>query len=280
MSAGLVALATVCSLNLHAQVVNGDFSAGTNGWNIVFPPSNIYPPAYGLAQLDMDGPGPLPVSQAFWVQVGDSDLLNLQQSVNLTTGVSYNFFANLAMVPHAFNADGGTITVYIGPTMLSSYSFGYVTSLTQNEYAVLSTNYTPSVSGPQTLSINFSRGFGTDADTPSDYIDNISLQAPVAPPLNIQLSGGNEVMLMPYYVASMNIEHAYLEAIGKYEPFEGVCLVDTFQMAEKRQTELSFFNEKNSARVNRQKKAPIRVMRPRSHIRIRRCDKFIAVRLF
>jgi predicted helicase len=27
----------------------------------------------------------------------------------------------------------------------------------------------------------------------------------------------NEIMLLPYYVASMNIEHAYWEATGKYE---------------------------------------------------------------
>ena len=47
----------------------------------------------------------------------------------------------------------------------------------------------------------------------------------------------NEIMLLPYYVASMNIEHAYLEATGKYEPFEGICLVDTFQTAEKRADE-------------------------------------------
>lgn len=70
----------------------------------------------------------------------------------------------------------------------------------------------------------------------------------------------NEIMLLPYYVASMNIEHAYYEATGKYEPFEGICLVDTFQTAEKEQAELSFFNEKNSVRVNRQKKAPIRII--------------------
>ena len=31
-------------------------------------------------------------------------------------------------------------------------------------------------------------------------------------------------MLLPYYVASMNIEHAYYEATGKYEAFEGVCI--------------------------------------------------------
>jgi predicted helicase len=70
----------------------------------------------------------------------------------------------------------------------------------------------------------------------------------------------NEIMLLPYYVASMNIEHAYLEATGQYESFEGICLVDTFQTAEKEQIELSFFSEKNSARVDRQKKSPIRVV--------------------
>ena len=70
----------------------------------------------------------------------------------------------------------------------------------------------------------------------------------------------NEIMLLPYYVASMNIEHAYYEATGKYEPFEGICLVDTFQTAEKDQAEFAFFNEKNTVRVNRQKKAPIRVV--------------------
>jgi predicted helicase len=70
----------------------------------------------------------------------------------------------------------------------------------------------------------------------------------------------NEIMLLPYYVASMNIEHAYYEATGKNEPFEGICLVDTFQTAEKEQAELSFFSEKNTERVKRQKKAPIRVV--------------------
>lgn len=70
----------------------------------------------------------------------------------------------------------------------------------------------------------------------------------------------NEVMLLPYYVASMNIEHAFYEATGRYEPFEGICLVDTFQTAEKDQSEFEFFNEQNTERVARQKKAPIRVI--------------------
>ena len=70
----------------------------------------------------------------------------------------------------------------------------------------------------------------------------------------------NEVMLLPYYVASMNIEHAYYEAVGQYEPFAGICLVDTFQTAERDQGEFEFFNEQNTERVARQKQAPIRVI--------------------
>jgi predicted helicase len=68
----------------------------------------------------------------------------------------------------------------------------------------------------------------------------------------------NEVMLLPYYIASMNIEHAYYEITGQYEPFEGICLVDTFQLAEERQQD--FFTTENTARVRQQKQSPIFVV--------------------
>ena len=68
----------------------------------------------------------------------------------------------------------------------------------------------------------------------------------------------NEVMLLPYYIASMNIEHVYLELAGQYKPFEGICLVDTFELAESRQG--SLFTEVNTERVERQKRSPIRVV--------------------
>ena len=70
----------------------------------------------------------------------------------------------------------------------------------------------------------------------------------------------NEVMLLPYYVAAMNIEHTFYEQIGRYEAFPGICLVDTFETAEKSQAEFGFFNPENSERVKRQKAAPIFVV--------------------
>ncbi len=63
----------------------------------------------------------------------------------------------------------------------------------------------------------------------------------------------NEVSLLPYYVASMNIEHAYFERMQSYESFESICLVDTFETVEKEQGELPMFNEENSERVKKQR---------------------------
>ena len=68
----------------------------------------------------------------------------------------------------------------------------------------------------------------------------------------------NEVMLLPYYIASMNIEHEFYETMGAYRPFEGICLVDTFELAEDRQ--LPLFALENTQRVENQKGAPMFVV--------------------
>ena len=68
----------------------------------------------------------------------------------------------------------------------------------------------------------------------------------------------NEVMLLPYYIASMNIEHEFYEATGDYRPFDGICLVDTFDLAEDRQ--LPLFAPDNTRRVESQKETPMFVV--------------------
>ncbi|MGD0093699.1 MAG: type ISP restriction/modification enzyme, partial [Planctomycetota bacterium] len=70
----------------------------------------------------------------------------------------------------------------------------------------------------------------------------------------------NEVMLMPYYIAALNIEHTYYELTGVYEPFEGLCFVDTLEMAERPQSQFAFMTETNTRRVERQKEAKITVI--------------------
>ena len=76
----------------------------------------------------------------------------------------------------------------------------------------------------------------------------------------------NEIVLLPYYIAAVNIEEAYHDAqqsrnrqiAQDYEPFEGIVLTDTFRLLEKQFAEMS--SSENSKRARRQKRSPIRVI--------------------
>jgi predicted helicase len=70
----------------------------------------------------------------------------------------------------------------------------------------------------------------------------------------------NEVMLLPYYIAALNVEHAYFERTGAYEPFEGLCFVDTLDLVFTDRPSLPHFGEKNSERVDRQQATRITVI--------------------
>ena len=70
----------------------------------------------------------------------------------------------------------------------------------------------------------------------------------------------NEIVLLAYYIAAINIEAVYHGIVGgDYQPFEGICLTDTFQLYEKEDL-VDVLLVKNSARRKRQKKLDIRVI--------------------
>lgn len=81
----------------------------------------------------------------------------------------------------------------------------------------------------------------------------------------------NEIVLLAYYIASINIENVYHDltpdpndGIGKevYHPFDGICLTDTFQLGETKEAE-QLFDEmfpQNSKRVQDQQKTPLRII--------------------
>ncbi|KVP46022.1 DEAD/DEAH box helicase [Burkholderia ubonensis] len=70
----------------------------------------------------------------------------------------------------------------------------------------------------------------------------------------------NEIVLLAYYIACINIEAVYHGIVGgEYQPFEGICLTDTFQMYEKEDM-VDALLVQNSARRKRQKKLDIRVI--------------------
>lgn len=82
----------------------------------------------------------------------------------------------------------------------------------------------------------------------------------------------NEIVLLAYYIAAVNIENAFHDLMGQdteYQSFEGICLTDTFQITESDIETIDEHIKKefvqnmfliNSERVNRQQKAPLRVI--------------------
>lgn len=79
----------------------------------------------------------------------------------------------------------------------------------------------------------------------------------------------NELSLLAYYIADVNIESVFQEQHHRYAPdapylpYDGVCLTDTFQLGEESQGERLFdkdFFVGNSEAVSLQKKAPVRVI--------------------
>ena len=70
----------------------------------------------------------------------------------------------------------------------------------------------------------------------------------------------NEIVLLAYYIASVNIETAFQgETGGGYQPFDGICLTDTFAMHGRDDLIASIFPD-NSGRRTRQKNLDIRVI--------------------
>lgn len=70
----------------------------------------------------------------------------------------------------------------------------------------------------------------------------------------------NEIVLLAYYIAAINIEATYHGIMGDdYAPFEGICLTDTFQLYEKDDL-VDELLVHNSERRKRQKQLDIRVI--------------------
>lgn len=75
----------------------------------------------------------------------------------------------------------------------------------------------------------------------------------------------NEIVLLAYYIAAVNIENAYHDLLGPtapYQSFEGICLTDTFQLGESKDGQIEYADmfPQNSERVQRQQQAPLRVI--------------------
>lgn len=71
----------------------------------------------------------------------------------------------------------------------------------------------------------------------------------------------NEIVLLAYYIAAINIEESFHRVTGQdYEPFPGIVLTDTFQMSEPQNGDIDEGLPENHERADRQKARDIRVI--------------------
>lgn len=73
----------------------------------------------------------------------------------------------------------------------------------------------------------------------------------------------NEIVLLAYYIADVNIESVFHDIMKpeEYVNYDGICLTDTFQLNEHGDNDIfSQLFPENSERLQKQKKAPVRVI--------------------
>lgn len=71
----------------------------------------------------------------------------------------------------------------------------------------------------------------------------------------------NEIVLLSYYIAAINIEETFHSLYGgNYVPFEGIVLTDTFESTENKGTFMDELFDENNSRLKRQQEEPIFVI--------------------
>lgn len=74
----------------------------------------------------------------------------------------------------------------------------------------------------------------------------------------------NEVEILPYYIANLNIEFTYKQKTGKYIEFENLCFVDTLDnyvnMSEGAEMDIFSLTDENADRIKRQNEKKISVI--------------------
>jgi predicted helicase len=68
----------------------------------------------------------------------------------------------------------------------------------------------------------------------------------------------NEVAILPYYIANLNIEFTYKQKMGEYEEFNNICLVDTLDRCDLGEKQFDLFAM--SARIKEQNSRKISVI--------------------
>lgn len=103
-------------------------------------------------------------------------------------------------------------------------------------------------------------GTGTFITELIDYLPKSKLEQKYREELHC-----NELALLPYYIANLNIEATYAQKMGRYEEFKNIVLVDTldntgFGISSAQESLFGGVSAENLERVKRQNARPVRVI--------------------
>lgn len=181
-----------------AQVSNGGFENGFEGWTVANTPNGVGAPGV-LSLFDIDGPGPQSLSQAARFSVGrstqtfgDYEGVVLSQNIQLVGGISYLFSFDWATVNDEIypNLQSGLFNVYLNGQYITQGD-GNVILENSSNFGRVETLHAVAATGSYLLEIEISRPFATDGTgLLRQYIDNVSVAAVPAPGLSVVVLAG------------------------------------------------------------------------------------------
>ena len=153
----------------------------------------------------------------------------------------------------AFKKTAESLGIAYTPLELVDFVLASADEALHAEFGLRLTNQNVHVIDPFTGTGSFinrliqNKGLLRTADLPRKYTEELH---------------ANDVLLLAYYLASINIEEAYHARMqGAYVPFPGAVLTDTFNLFERDGGfEAGGFAPENSARIARQRQGPITVV--------------------
>ncbi len=125
---------------------------------------------------------------------------------------------------------------------------------------ILKEDFQTSLSNENVIVLEPFAGTGTFLTRLMSFLDEESLKRKY----NNGEIWGNEILLLPYYVALANIQSTYYSKTNEYKPFKYLLLTDTFQLEEKRnkkeQLTFGFFPQEYLELMKTQNKSRINVI--------------------
>ena len=172
-----------------------------------------------------------------------ANIYNHQEKQKFLKALYENFYK-------AYNPKADRLGIVYTPNEIVRFMIESVDFLTHKHFGKLLADKDVEILDPAT-------GTGTFITELIDYLPQHSLEHKYKHEIHC-----NEVAILPYYIANLNIEYTYKQKMGVYEEFENICFVDTLDNTSfaGKQLDLFAMSVENTARIKRQNDRTISVI--------------------